>query len=356
MTTLLKPTWAHAGSRFMCVTQNVIEELQTAFFNALRLENVIPDIDGETAAVIVAESLEADRIWNFLLQGNLSELDNIRSGTKSDYKKASAAELLFQASEAARKISGQEQAEEFWALAMAILENIARSPVASPMLWYEDIFDELGFRSLPHNPREALDWFKRELIHSLHFNNSDNSHQILRSISEACLTTGELELGLQILLRLLQIAPNDIWNYNIMAISFEKFGLTQLGKQAAQRGLQLLDAIGDPDHLRKQFEKSISDMQNSKQKGREAEVSATMIESFQNALELALDAGQPYPTKELCYELLPDLVKIPVKQPMKPADINLPDRDEIYRELSSASGVQETKKKTHRGRRKSNRH
>jgi hypothetical protein len=59
---LIKPTWEHAGSRFMCVTLGVIDDLQTLFFNGLSLVDAIPGIDGYKAAVIVAETLEADRV------------------------------------------------------------------------------------------------------------------------------------------------------------------------------------------------------------------------------------------------------------------------------------------------------
>jgi hypothetical protein len=54
----------HAFSRYMNLTVGVIEKLQQDYFAGRDLGRSVPDIDADTAAIIVAESLEADRIWN----------------------------------------------------------------------------------------------------------------------------------------------------------------------------------------------------------------------------------------------------------------------------------------------------
>jgi hypothetical protein len=56
----------HAYSRYMCVSMGVIDELQRDYFAGRELGQSIPGIDATMAAVIVAQSLEADHLWDTL--------------------------------------------------------------------------------------------------------------------------------------------------------------------------------------------------------------------------------------------------------------------------------------------------
>jgi hypothetical protein len=335
----------------MSVTYGVIDLLQTNFFNRISLVDAIPGMDGDTAAMIVAESLEADRVWNLppdkLLAGYAQRPEN-------DFKSAILAEILFETSDVAFKEKLQEAEGNYWALAMASLEQIARSPTASPLLWYEDIYFELAQGAQKDSPEESLDWHKRSLAHNLLFNEGESGVQILRDLAESHLFKGDLERGLRMLAALLHHTPDDIWTYNLMAITFDKLGLTQLGSQAIQRGLQLINAKGDEEQLRQQFENYMIAMQNSSLHGREADVSPRVIDIFQEALALDFDAGQRQPIIDLCRELVPDLDLIPVKSPLKPAQIPLPDPEETFQLLSRLVALP-PKKRTHRGKRKSKR-
>ncbi len=350
-TSLIKPTWEHASSRFMCVTPGVIDVLQTNFLNRISLVNAIPDIDGDTATVIVAESLEADRVWN-LPPDQL--LTGFSQGPESDFKSAVLAEMLFETANMIHQNKIQGSGTDLWALAMAGLDKIARSPTASPLLWYENIYFDLAQGAQRDAPEEAPDWHKRSLAHNLYFNAGNSGVQILRDLAESYLIEGELERGLQMLIALLHHAPDDIWTYNLMAISFDQFGLTQLGTQAIQRGLQLLNAKGDEESLRPQFEDCMIAMQNSSLRGSEADVNPMVIDAFQDALALDFDSGKPQSIPDLCRGLVPDLDLIPVKRPLKPAQMPLPDRDKIIKRLSQPK-ASSPKKKTRRGRRKSHR-
>lgn len=348
MSYMIKPTWHHAGSRYMCVTHGVIDDLQTRFFNNLSLEGAIPDIDGERAAVIVAESLEADRIWN-LPPDQL--LTGFTQGPESDFKSAALSEMFFEAVESSPQDEPDDAKRDIWAMAIAGLEKVARSPTASPLLWYEDIYFNL---SQYDTSQKALDWLKRSLAHNLHFHTGNIEKQILRDLADAHLTNGDLERGLQMLIALLHHEPDDIWTYNLMAISFDQFGLTRLGEEAIQRGLQLLDVKGDEEQLRPQLEDCKRRMQTSASPGREAELKPALIEAFQAALTLDFDAGEPKPIAALCHQLVPDLDQIPFKRPLKPDQMPLPDRDRIFHALSQ-SETSTPKKKTRRGRRRSTR-
>jgi hypothetical protein len=346
---LTKPNWEHAASRYMCVTPGVIDLLQTHFIKGISLVDAIPGMDGDTAAVIVAESLEADRVYN-LPPDQL--LTSFGQGPESDFKSAVLAEMLFGAADLSHEKEDHDSEHKLWAIAMANLEKIARSPTASPLLWYEDIYLELAQGIQGDDPKEALNWHKRSLAHNLRFNEGNSGVQIIRDLVEAYLAKGELERGLSMLIALLHHAPDDIWTYNLMAISFSRFGLTQLGLQAIERGLQLIDVRGDEEHLRKQFEDCKTDMQDSMLRDREADVNPVVIGAFQDALQLDFDAGQPRPVADQCRELVPDLDRVPVKRPLTSAQMPLPDRVEIL-QLLSQSNTTSTRKKVRRGRHRS---
>jgi len=323
-----KPYKDHAGSRYMCVTIPAIEALQRAYFSGHNLGQIIPGLDADNAAVIVAETLEADRVHNIPPNRLFSGKEDLSPMT--DFKRASLAELLFLTSELARdQFKDHEEATNWWALAMATLQECAESPTASPLLWYEDIYADLGFAARgnkfePGDNNEALSWFKRGLAHSLTSDEGGDALNFLRDLAETHLIAGELDTGLGMLAALLRHDPADIWTYNIMAISFYTYGLTDLGAEATRRGLALLDARGDKEDLREQLTNCLAQMETAESHGREAEVSPTVLEEIRAALALDFDAGPPHTIKNLCRELVPDLDNIPVKRPMTPEDLPLP--------------------------------
>jgi len=313
----------HAFSRYMNLTVGVIERLQQDYFAGRDLGRSVPDVDADTAAIIVAESLEADRIWNLPLERLLS--GEFGKGKMSDFKRAALAEILFGVVDVAREMDNEEQARDWWALAMATLEEILRSPTASPMLLYEDIFWDVAQASRKGLDREAIYWLKCALAHNLYHNDGDWVVSLLRDLAEVYLSVGDLDTGLRMFTTLLHHDPADIWTYNVMAISFDEFGLTEVGAEATRRGLELLDAYGDPEDLRDQLNDCLERMRTSERHGREAEVTPTVSAEVRAALALDFDGGKPHTPKALCRELVPDLDKMPAKRPMTSADFVLPD-------------------------------
>lgn len=106
-----------------------------------------------------------------------------------------------------------------------------------------------------------------------------------------------------------------------MAITFDHFGLTEVGTQAARRGLELVESTGDPHKLRDQLLRSLDDMQQSERHGREAEVTPVVLADLRAALALDFGAGEHRPAVELCWELVPDLDHVPVKRPPEKPDL-----------------------------------
>lgn len=345
------PTWEHASSRYMCVTHGLIDVLQANFLNGIVLNHDVPHIDWETAAVMVAESLEADRVINLPPK---QILFGINQEPESDYKTAQLVEIMFELEKLNQRNTSTEPQRSYRAIAMDSLEKIALTPTASPLLWYEDIYMELADVNQRDDPKKTLDWYKRGLAHSLRFNDGYNGIPFLRDMADVYLDKGELDHGLTMMTALINQSPDDIWIYNQMAITFNRYGLVRLGIQATQRGLQLLDAIGDPESLRSQLEESLETLHTSLNSDREADLSFSVVQAFQGALELEFDTGKHSPIADLCQELVPDLDKIFVKRRLNPLEFPLPDREEVIRYFLLHSTVP-AKKKTHRGRRK-NRH
>jgi hypothetical protein len=323
----------HAFSRYMILTVGAIEKLQQDYFAGRDLGRSVPDIDADTAAVIVAESLEADRIWNLppkrLLSGEFGK------GKMSDFKRAALAEILFGIVDVAREMGDKEQERDWWALAMATLEEILRSPTASPMLLYEDIFWDVAQASRRDSDREAIYWLKCALAHNLYHNDGDWVVSLLRDLAEVYSSVGDLDTGLRMFITLLHHDPADIWTYNVMAISFDDFGLTEVGAEATRRGLELLDVHGDPEDLRDQLNDCLERCRTSERHGREAKVTPTVLAEVRAALEFDFDDGKPRTPKALCRELVPDLDEMPVKRPMTPADFASPDRPHRPQSVSS---------------------
>lgn len=323
-----KPYKEHAASRYMCVTTGLIDALQEAYFAGRNLGEVVSHVDADFAALIVAETLEADRVWNLPPNRILSGKEDLWPMT--DFKRAVLAEIFFSVSEMARdKLQDREQVAQWRGLAMAVLRDCAESPTASPLLWYEDIFWELAQDVRPNkfasgDNLEALSWLKRDLVHSLRYDEGGNALNILRDLAEVYIAAGELDTGLSILTALLHHDPGDIWVYNSMAITFDHSGLTDLGAAAAQRGLALLDARGDEEELCGQLLEALERIRTAETHGREAVVTPDVLAALRAALTLDFDAGQPRPIAELCHVLVPDLDTVPVKRPLTTADLPLP--------------------------------
>ncbi len=325
-----RPAKVHAMSRYARVTEGVIEKLQQDYFAGRDLGKSVPDISATEASIMVAESLEADWLWN-------TPPDELFGGPSvgplSDWSLATMAELFLGVADVARELKDREKERDFWALAWAMLEQLLRSPSFSPLLSYEDIFLDVGQELRIRGEEEALWFYKAALAHNLYHNEGDYADSLLRDLAETYLWLDDLDTGLRIFTSLLRNDPADVWIYNSMAITFDRFGLTELGTEAAERGLELLEAIGDPEKLRDQLVDALAYMDSSERHGREADVDPTVLADLRAALALDFGAGEHRPIEELCRELVPDLDQMPVKHlPEKP---DLPSPDEFMRRLEA---------------------
>jgi tetratricopeptide (TPR) repeat protein len=315
----------HAFSRYMCVSAGAIDKLQRDYLAGRNLAQSIPGIDATMAAVIVAESLEADRLWDTLPEMLLGKSPPEPQGELSDFGQATLAELFFAAADQAREAGDEKRELVFRALASGTLEELLDSPTASPMLWYDDIFHDVGQELRRLGQPRAVEFFKRALAHNLHHDEGRNAANGLRDVAETYLWLDRLDEGLDILAAMLRNDPADVWTYNLMAILFDGFGLTEIGTQATRRALELIEARGDPHGLRDQLLDCLDILARSERHGREADVDPAVLADLRAALALDFDAGEGRPIADLCRELVPDLDQVPVKRRWEKPDLPPPD-------------------------------
>lgn len=319
-----RPQKEHAGSRYMCVTTGVIEALQRAYAAGRDLGQVVPGIDADKAAVIMAETLEADRVWNLPPESLLGGA--VTQGPMSDFKRAALAELAFGVADVARDQGKSKEHETWWAVAMASLEDALDSPLASPLLWYEDIYVDLAYAAQGGRDQESIRWVESALAYNKRYHKGNNTLNLLRDLADMHLAAGHMDQGIAMLTALLQHAPADIWTYNAIAISFDRYGLAEIAAQAARRGLKLLDAKGDPEKLRGQLNDCLEQPQTGEPSAQPAQIAPEALTNLRAALALDFDSGQPEDPWALCLKLVPGVDKLPVKRPMKPSDLPLPKK------------------------------
>ena len=111
------PTVEHAYSRYLIVSESVIDQLQADYFAGRELGVSLPDIDSTKAAIIVAETLEADQLLKDLPEGLSSGSPPGQQPRQlSDWSRAVMAELFFEVVDVAREDGDEEAQRHWWAL------------------------------------------------------------------------------------------------------------------------------------------------------------------------------------------------------------------------------------------------
>ena len=303
----------HAMSHYTAITEGVIDKCQRDYQAGRDLGHSIPGLSAIETAVIATESLEADR----LLKASPKVILDAPFEAMNDWSLAALAEMLFALASPAHMIFSlpKEERNRLMDRAWGALERALDSPIASPTLWYEDIYVDVAQEYRVKGDRRAIELLKRGLAFNLRYHEGNNADSFLRDLAETHLWLGDLDLGLAILTALLRNDPSDIWTYNVIALTFGHFGLADLGLEVTQRGLEVIEATGDPEGLHNQFSESLDRMRESEQRGREAKVAPAVLADFRATLALDVKAGQHRPIAELCRDLIPDLDEVPVKGP-----------------------------------------
>jgi hypothetical protein len=305
----------HAMSRYAAVTERLIEKCQQDYYANRDLGQSVPSLSAAEVSVVIVESLEADSVIH---RSRETLLRHARDGSLSDWSLAVVAEMLFSWTadvDANQDIFASSRRDEYLDLAWTALEHTLSSPTASPMLWYEQIYFEVAQQYRLKKDVRTIELMKQGLAHDLDFHGAKNALNFLRDLADSYLALGQLDTGLGIFTRLLQFRPAEIWTYNAIALTFDRYGLTDVGTQATRRGIDLLEQIDAPPELLRQLTNSLEDMRRADRHGCEAEVSPQILADFKQALALDFETRQPYSIDQLCEELIPDLREVPRKIP-----------------------------------------
>lgn len=302
----------HVTTPYQKITELMVDELQRTYLAGGDLYRVAPWMRHEDKRIIVAETLDADRLTEVPSRRLFSDDPGV--GPMTDYKNAAMAELILDAPRSATGPTSEVDREE---KAMAFLREVTASPTASPMLEYEPLYRDLAESALLNREGAALDWLKRAAKHNLWFNKGDDVVFVLIDLASGYLQLGDLETGLGILTQLLRHDPGNIWVYRFMATGFSVLGLTALGLEAARRGLDLLDDAEDREDLRDELLMAEIELETSPRKGRESEVPAETLDAIREALALDPEAGESKTPEALCEALVPDWDAVPVKEPLR---------------------------------------
>lgn len=324
MKDVVQPFEEHATSTYQCVSVGVIDKLQRVYFSGGDLAHSVPAFDAVEAAVVVAESLEADRLMALFPEGVFEGTFEPLFGKLSDFPSAVMADVFFSLLDVGEEMAF-ETTHDVWVMAWALLEKTLDSPVASPMLWYEDIFEDVAQQAAKAGDFRAVELFKRSLAHDLRFHDGMNADSLLGDLAHTYLRVGDPDPGLEILTGLLRNDPGDIWTYNLMAMSFDSFGLNEIGAEATRRGLAMVDATGDPHQLRDQLTECLDRLKQSEGGGAEAQVDPDVLDALRAALKLDVESGEHRPVVGLARWLVPDIDRVPVKRPPKKPDLPPPE-------------------------------
>jgi len=313
----------HATTRYQQIVEAVVGELQRTVISGGDLYKVAPWISHENKRIIVAETLDADRVMALSVR-TLLVGDDDEVGPLTDYKCAVMAERLMEASGGSSQAGRDARVNE-------LLTLVGRSPTAGPLLAYESLYRDLAETALLDGDRSALDWLMRALAHNNRFHKSDDLAFQLIDIASAHLQLGDLDEGLSLLARLIQQDPANQWTYRFMATGFGVLGLADLGLKGTRRGLQLLDEYGDPEDLHDEFLMAEFDVRASVKRGREAEVSSDVMAEMEAALALDFSASERRPAGLPLDVPVPGLDEVPVKRPMRFTDVPEVLRDRMER-------------------------
>ncbi len=298
---------------YTAVTAAVIEALRTAHTAGLDLSGLIPGLDATTGAMIVAESMEADA----LLRAPAEVLFAKPFDDFGDWTLAVLAQILFDIvrEKTAPKRPIPDHLRELQTRAWAALELALDSPSASPLLWYEDIYFDVAQEYRIRGDPRALTIMKRGLAHNLQFNEGNNAESFLCDIAETYLWLGDVNAALSLYTALLRNEPDNIWHYNMIALTFCKGGLSRLGILATQRAQRLIETAGDSERLADQFRDSLARLEACAEPDQQSKLEPTILSDFSDSLSLAFDAGRDLSYPILVRELFPDLDSLPVKVP-----------------------------------------
>jgi hypothetical protein len=337
METTLQRRYALPISRFAALTEEVIETcLQARGFRVAGLEpgfvaHVVEQageatrVLGRPSSEILTQELVGLGDWTLALLADLYAAVQTRYRVDGYELRSSVSTELHARLDGHRSDAPFGRIEslvdsEFGAMADKVerkafeaLARVVDSPTASPMLWYQGVFNELSDHHAKDDIGRAIELKLRCLAHDLYLHDGPNACGLLRDLAGLWIRAGDGARGLRVLVGLLDDDPADIWNYNWVATSGDLVG-ADLARYAAERGLQLIEARGDAKQLSQQLRAHLDDQRNDPCAWPEAAA------ALRTALGRGFDGSALLPA-ELCHTLVPELRQVQLKQGLAPLEL-----------------------------------
>lgn len=138
----------------------------------------------------------------------------------------------------------------------AIIELILRSPLRSETVDTISLINDLvDYYQLKGDFESALRWTLVQVVYV------EYDQDLLgtfpgpaRDVGEAYLRAGQWSAGLGLLTRMIERNPQDVWTFRTLGSTLLEVGQDPLAIEVLERGLVIIEASGDIEGLREQFE------------------------------------------------------------------------------------------------------
>ena len=134
--------------------------------------------------------------------------------------------------------------------AMAVAELILCSSQIASLDYSSLYLDLIGYYRWKGNFPVALRWAHALITFDVQHEDDINHGNNVRELAETYLEAGDLDTGLGLFTRMMQISPGDIWNYNALGFALPRAGLPNLALEVLDHALTLT-AKNDPEQLKK---------------------------------------------------------------------------------------------------------
>ena len=304
-------------TRYLRLSHSDLHAIQRAFLAGDDLRRVVPWLPAKDKCTIAVETLDAMEV---LRQSHRRLRDpDADFGPATDFKCVTIAERLL----GAQRNLHETQTPRV----RTLLEEAARSPTASPALEYEPLYRDLAEDALLRGDTIALEWLRRALAHNLSYHDGDDLAFELIDLASAYLQLDDLDLGLMILTKMLRLQPENIWIHRFMATGLGPLALRRLAREAAQRGLELIEVTGDPEDLADTFLLAQVTLHAAASQDRENQVSPEILRDLRQALAHQMPALHFDTPEQMCREIIPEFDQIPVKRPLRYVDLPVSIRE-----------------------------
>lgn len=269
------------------------------------LERVVTGLSAREVALIAHGAVEAAE-----LDARMTELILGEEPPCGDWALCVLAGLREDLASLERQRKQRGSSDALLTLKGRAIERAAASEDRSPVIYYGELLSEaaqgLARRKDPRCWQRQLEALAEEL-HSA----PANALLALRDLAMLEVGLGREEEGLLKMAEVLRQDPLDVWTYNHLALRLPWLGFGSLGRRAAQRGLEVIERVGDSERLASQLGEL---EREAGARGDRAGPPSAAVEQLTAALAADLKrAPGPVDVPALAHRLVPELATARVK-------------------------------------------